>query len=421
MQTAPKEKAVIWTTQNLAWALLMLFMLSLSMSKAIVSISMGGLALLAVWHVAKERSLQNLQQRSWIWFLLAIFVLAVVAGAWTSDKALWIKDLREKLPFLAIPLSLGMLPALSEKQKHALLIAFIIAQAIVALISLGIFFQDYEQGLYNISKNQSIDIIGSISHIYFGLFLSFSAFLAFFLRFNKSQEWPGWLKYLVFALGLINGVCLHLLTSRTGLVAFYGTAGIALIWWIVNRRAWLPGFILLGGLFILPIVAYQTIPSFKQRISVTIWDLNESKNPDRNIAELSVGTRFATWQTTWEVFLANPILGVGKGDMGAEMDKQYVRNGISKRSSDLSHEPHNQYLNDAASTGILGLLLLGLLFFQYILAIRRKNDQLFLLFTSLMLLGMFFESLLERQVGMSFFLIFSMILYPALPEAEELG
>lgn len=413
-----KTSASFFTPQNIAWIILILFLGAISLSKAVLSISLIGLGLTCLWYLLEAKNFRYLKERSWVWLLIGFFFLAVLAGLWTEDKALWAKDLREKLPFLLIPLTLGILPPLSRKQKDLMFLTFIGAQTLVALITLFIFFQDYEQGIYDISKNKSIDIVGSISHIYFGLFLSFSTFLAFFLRFNRSQHWPLWQKHLVFVLGVVDGLCLHLLTSRTGLVSFYGTAVIALLWWIINRKKWLPGLLLLLGLVFLPVVAYFSLPSFKNRIDVTIWDLEESRNSERNLSELSVGTRFATWQTTWEIFVANPILGVGKGDLSAEMDAQYKRNGFAGRTTDLSHESHNQYLTIGASFGILGLILLVSLFFQYIFTIRKKEGQLFLLFVSLMLLGMFFESVIERQVGMSFFLLFSMILHPDMKETE---
>jgi len=399
--------------RHLAWAMILLCFASLSLSKALLSISTGGLLVAGLWQGFQNKNLGPLRHHPLAPYLISIFGLALLAGAWTEDSSAWFKDLREKLPFLVIPFSLALLPAFDKKMKDSLFLTYIIVHTLMALITLGIFFQDYQQGIYDISKNKSIMILGGISHIYFGLFLSFSFFLSLYLYFIRKKEWPRGLSLMVLILAMLDGICLHLLTSRTGLVAFYGTAGIGLLHYIWINKAWLKGGLLLLLLLLLPIVSYYSIPSFKKRVEVTFWDINETQNPDRNLSELSVGTRFATWQTSWEIFLAHPFLGVGKGDLGAEMDEQYLKNGIAARSTNPSHEPHNQYLNQAATTGILGLAILGILIFQYISFFRRSKSFPFLLFSSLVLIGMLFESILERQVGMSFFLIFSMMLSPS--------
>ncbi|MEL6135286.1 MAG: O-antigen ligase family protein [Bacteroidota bacterium] len=223
--------------------------------------------------------------------------------------------------------------------------------------------------------------------------------------FFKGEKW--------WALGLGMAIIgmLHIFTSRTGLLAFYLTAGFLIFFFLFYKRAYWVGLLALVGVAVLPVIAVQTIPSLKTRWEVTVWDLRERNNPDRDLADLSATMRLATWQTTWEIFMAHPLLGVGKGDLPAEMRQQFEVNGWGARTDRPMLDPHNQYLSSAASLGIPGLFLviLGLLTF---LMVKKASFLVHLLVWGLAVLmatGMLFESLLERQAGMIFWAIFALL------------
>ncbi|MEO0896559.1 MAG: O-antigen ligase family protein [Bacteroidota bacterium] len=406
----PTSQWPVWLTPvNLAWFMVFAMMAVLNISKAIVSISMGGLAFAAVWEVIRSRRIKLHYDIPSTFLKVGLFLLAVVALIWTENQAGWIKDIREKLPFLALPLGLALLPRFSSRQKQSVFLVFVMSQSIVAAISLIRFLIDYDQVIYNISKNGNIDIIGSISHIYFGLFLSFSIFLGGYLFLSYRREWPKWLLIICGLCTLFNFLALHVITSRTGLLAFYGAASCGIFWWMFRKAKWWQGLTFFLVMAMLPVVAYQILPTFKNRVDVTLWDLQESQNPNRDLADLSAGMRLITWNTSFEVWRQHPWMGVGKGDLKVEMGKVYEEKGYADRSSHLFSDPHNQYLMVAASFGIMGLLIFGCLFVREFF-IWRRDQVIFLLFISLILIGMIFESILNRQVGMTFFIIFSMLI-----------
>lgn len=144
---------------------------------------------------------------------------------------------------------------------------------------------------------------------------------------------------------------------------------------------------------------------------MTLWDLRERNNPSRDLADLSVTMRLATWQTAWEVYAKNPLLGVGKGDLPAEMEEQFQVNGWGKRTARPMLDPHNQYLSSAASTGLMGIFILVLGFLTFLM-VKKDSFLVYLLVWGLAVLmatGMLFESLLERQAGMIFWAIFALL------------
>ncbi|MEL6632049.1 MAG: O-antigen ligase family protein [Bacteroidota bacterium] len=399
------------TPQNVAWLLLFVCIGLLNVSKATSSIATGGLAAMMLWYGLQNR-LWSLGKVRWVvWAMVAIWLLAVVAIGWTSDTGRWVKDVREKLPLLVIPLALGVLPAFSRKQWMSFLWIFILSQLVLAVISLILFFANYEELMIQISYNGNVPVAGSLSHIYFGLYLVLACLMAVYLflqpvyTFFKGEKW--W----ALGSGIVLVVLLHVFTSRTGLLAFYATAGVLIFLYLFYTRAYKTGAIALLVIVSLPIIAVKTIPSLQTRWEVTLWDLRERNNPSRDLADLSVTMRLATWQTAWEVYAKNPLLGVGKGDLPAEMEEQFQVNGWGKRTARPMLDPHNQYLSSAASTGLMGIFILVLGFLTFLM-VKKDSFLVYLLVWGLAVLmatGMLFESLLERQAGMIFWAIFALL------------
>ncbi len=76
----------------------------------------------------------------------------------------------------------------------------------------------------------------------------------------------------------------------------------------------------------------------------------------------SLGARFQMWSNATHLFLENPILGVGRRNYSLFIEKRFHR-GIAPEFLTQFNNAHNEYLNTAAETGLLGLLSLMLLLF----------------------------------------------------------
>jgi putative inorganic carbon (hco3(-)) transporter len=71
----------------------------------------------------------------------------------------------------------------------------------------------------------------------------------------------------------------------------------------------------------------------------------------------SIRGRTAEMSAAWAMFWDRPVTGVGYGNFAAEYPSYSAGLGIDVR--DTQREAHNLYLETAAETGILGLLMLG--------------------------------------------------------------
>lgn len=398
----------IWlTAKNLSWFGCLLCLSSLSSSKALQSISIGVLGAGALWQLWEAKSLQVFKENRYAWLLASILILTLGSYFITSDTAQWGRDLKGKLLFCFIPLALGGMMNFSQKLYRILWYAFILSQSVVAAISILRYFRDFEQVNEAISKNANIDIIGNMSHIYFGLLLAISVVLGIYLIWRFVPIYSRGERWVLALLTLLNVVFLHILTSRTGLLTFYmGLGSIGLWLSIKNRKIW-PLAALMGLATIVPVLSYQLIPSFKTRVDVTIWDIQQYQPGSQIAADYSLASRIFAWQTAAQIFSDAPIFGVGIGDIENEMrERAPSQIPVEKRLSN----PHNQYLEYAAAFGVLGLLWLGaIIFFPWNNPLFRKH-WLAVAFLVMYATGMVFESLLERQVGICLFCFFIYLL-----------
>ncbi|MEL6135440.1 MAG: hypothetical protein AAFR59_18935, partial [Bacteroidota bacterium] len=170
MSPAPsttRQKSVAFppwlTPQHVAWLLLLLCLALLNVSKAASSIATGGLAAMALWHVIRSKEWRLGNIRWAVWAMVAIWILAVVAILWTSDAERWVKDVREKLPLLVIPIALGILPTFTRRQWMSLLWVFLLSQLVLGIISLVLFLADYQDLMIKISYNGNVPVAGSLS------------------------------------------------------------------------------------------------------------------------------------------------------------------------------------------------------------------------------------------------------------------
>jgi O-antigen ligase len=122
------------------------------------------------------------------------------------------------------------------------------------------------------------------------------------------------------------------------------------------RSAWLGAVIgilafglLKGGKFILLLmVGIIVLVLLIYVIEPTSWDRVKEINLSQERPE---STRIRLWQTSIRMIKESPIWGVGLGGWGVLFDK-YKVDGVY----DATCHPHNDFLNVAVNTGLIGLL-----------------------------------------------------------------
>ncbi len=211
------------------------FMLSLS----ILLLSANWLAeiipLSGNWSVFHEKW-QYLKSRKAILLLISIYLIHIIWLINTTDFSFAIRDLRIKLPLLALPIIYGTIPKLSKIHFTRIL------QLFIATVIVSSFITTYV--LLGFSWLDPIDSRYAslfISHIRFSLIVVLSIYSLFYLTFYQDIKLPLWQK-TTYIVAMIWFICfLILLQSFTGIVIFLILLPVSIIWcsYKRNNRKWI--------------------------------------------------------------------------------------------------------------------------------------------------------------------------------------
>jgi len=227
--------------------------------------SVGGLALSANWlaeggYVRKFRTLTV--HRAALAFL-AIYLIHVLGMIYTADWAFGMKDLRIKLPFLALPVISGTSEGLRPKEYRMVLMVFVAAVIFGSLRSL------WELLTAQVTDVRQISVF--ISHIRFSLSVCLAIFI---LGYSLHQDWypARAVRGLQFLLLLWLGVFLFLLQSFTGLMVMGATLVLLLLFYGWRAESLRRRMLLTGLGLLLPLLTV-----------IYVYSLVRVVHPDREV------------------------------------------------------------------------------------------------------------------------------------------
>jgi O-antigen ligase len=225
-----------------------------------------------------------------------------------------------------------------------------------------------------------------------------------FLKPQKNKEENLTPKQLLILKGIVTITWIAILFSFTRSVWLSGTIAVTIIAFLTRPRfGWIAGLLLVGSI----VAMMATNQTVKDRV-VKLTSPQENDNSGRLIL----------WKTNFEIFKESPIFGIGFGQNIRQLPFYYQKLGIPQDS--FKADAHNQYLNNMAGTGILGLacylIFFGLLFKEAWLLFRtgKQNHQFFKMALGLTIVGSlihlfiagFFECNFEDSSTLHCFLFF---------------
>jgi hypothetical protein len=144
------------------------------------------------------------------------------------------------------------------------------------------------------------------------------------------------------------------------------------------------------------------------RIYGIIWQLDDYSHQGAPGGH-SLVQRWEFWKTGMNLAMANPMIGVGTGDVYNEMLNQYEMDGSDLDKANRKH-PHNQYLSIALGFGAIGLMWFLFAFLYPVFSQRFSLDYVTVVFVAIALISMITEDTLETQAGVSFVAFFYSVL-----------
>jgi len=210
-------------------------------------------------------------------------------------------------------------------------------------------FPDWPRGI-RVLKNES-DTAPFVDRIMYTPILALGAYFSLRRAVESAGSHSRVLAVLITGLFLSN---LSFSGGRAGMVMF-AVLFATLIFERVKVR--IKALLLCAVFFpVVFLAAYSTQDYFAQRVDEAVMDIRTfEQNPNT-----SFGLRVVYPATSFQLFMQNPVLGVGSGDFTEEYAK--VKRVYWPSTPD-TFNPHNQFLFTAATTGILGLAALLSIFY----------------------------------------------------------
>ncbi len=292
---------------------------------------------------------------------LAFCALVVLGCAWgageTKDKTHY---LVKYLSLLAVPLLIPLFAA--PRHRVYALMAFCAAMLLTLLISV-LLWLDWLSWLppeifaiigqardpeYPITRNAVVFKL-SITH---GFLMAIAAYLMLLAALQMAATQRRWLCGALTALAVLAAAnVLFMIIGRTGYVVL-AVLGCYFFATRFGKRGVLLA-IIVGTL--LGAAAWQWSPSFHGRAGKAVdeamsWQAGKGD-------KTSIGLRFDYYTNTLAIIREHPLLGVGTGGFGAAYDERIKDTAMAR-----SNNPHNQYLLTTAQFGVVGLIMLLILY-----------------------------------------------------------
>lgn len=387
-------------------ALLISLPFSIKISNALILVGTS-LALLKLYSGGKL-SLLNLDPLSKI--LLCYFVVEIMGLTYTetSNFNYGMQILEKHIGFVFIPICFLNF-TVTSKLRNYFLWSFIITCLVATMIciagsikaSLTVYNQFYNDWMF--SHDRFAEYIG-LQPVYFALYLSFASLIIVdsllygWNKFSKLKTWLLAILFIYFLAVIIN------LGGRTVIISL-----MAIIIFLIFSQAYQKkSFKMLWIASLIPII-FASFVFLQPTIRIRFMDMLKS-----NYSETNYGSYFARlniWIPGIEVIKENFWLGVGTGDSQAELDKKFLKYNYLEGVRIFNM--HNQYLQTFLSHGVIGFFLLLLCFLVQIKDGYQKGNLLYFSFIFLFMGACLTESMLNRNKGIIFFLIFSFIFFKA--------
>lgn len=368
---------------------------TLHFSPALTSILTGLFFLTLLFQVQLK---VNSASKALLVALLSLLVWQLFASSLHGWSQAMIPKLLLRAPWLLLPLFCLVPVPFSRRYLFLSIIGLGVFHTWVAGASVLHYVAHYRFLNQMVLESKPLPLFSRVYHIEFSMILAAIALLQCYLL-TRLSELPGkFYRHLLWISTLLNVIFLHILSARTGMLAFW--IGLPWLFW-VPFKTW--SFRHKWFLLLLPLLLAMLLPSVRNRMVNTLDDLMAtSKQAD--ISDKSFGRRWEAWKVALTLIADNPAIGVGINGVEEAMQEGFKQKKTYLHITDRVL-PHNQYLDFGIQTGmptVIIFLLCLLLLWQYATVNQNHILQAMVLFLAV---AAIFESYLERQAGVQIFVL----------------
>ena len=378
-------------------------LLGLYISRAMISIGMMTLLGSALLNVELRNNWKSFLKVNYLLLITFYFLLLSISYFWSEDKHYFASRLQTILPFLILPFAFHSFKKWKENWFQYLLFLFILLNLIGNTYSLITYFSHKEMYDLGYSYSKVIPTPFKNDHIRYSIAVLLS--IIFSIEIYRHQK-NNFLKLVLLLIVFYDILFLHILSAKTGLLAFYLVAFIFILKLITTPKYRLIGLGSLLSIILLPFLMYQFSSTFKAKLHYVKYSYEQMKNKEKE-GNISDEGRLISYQYALQSLKQNTFMGVGYGDIFHEMELHYQKDFEGQNAKVLL--PHNQFLVVGLAIGILGIIYLFIL--QIILFIKSyQSGFLASIIWFIFFFAMMIEPLYETQFGTCLFLFMTLFI-----------
>ncbi|HLP32154.1 MAG TPA: O-antigen ligase family protein [Bacteroidia bacterium] len=388
--------------------LLMAGIFLLEFARVLPSLAMGGLLLTALLSNSPAQLLRNFYTNKLLLIFSMSFLFLLPTYFYSDNTHYFWERIQIQAPTFALPFAFANLRPLSKKQYHAVLYFFIGFLLVVTLGSLFIYATNFEAINTSYLHSKVIPNPFHVNHVRLSLLLAIGIFTCYYLYTGNFYIRYVQEKKAVLVAGIFLIIFMHIYSVRSGMLGFYAVSLLLIMYtFIIQKKRYVQGLVLLGILALLPVAAMYLSPTLRNKTVNTTNDLQHYQS-GQSVNNYPMGTRFLSYQIALEIASENYLLGCGLGDLEDKLQERYINDHptIAPRNRII---PHNQFIYYFAATGLLGLLIFCVSFYYPLLFAWKEKVMPVLINYTIVSLSFMVEPTLETQLGVAVAITFILL------------
>ena len=361
----------------------------------------AGILLLAfnwlVWIIIKPQAFS--WNRSMMWLLVSFFLLTAISVLYSHNLRVGIFSLDKKISLLIFPLVIGSSPTIRHKQFSQLIaLAVAITFMCVCFCLVAATFRSWTGEPGGFFWKDLTMPLNEFHPTYLSLYINFLIGWLIIYLFENWKSTKNGRRLCVLSLIAFFYLSLILLSSKIHIVLGAIIPAICALFFLKKKRLKiaLPLLVVLVGVGAFVVKNTKAAERFNH-IQTFSYELNA---PVKTFNEFTI--RLAIAECSWQILRRNLIFGVGVGDVYDELDKVYRE--VDYKFGYLDQQnPHNEFLSQWLSTGLVGVSLMVLILTLLFLRAFKFSQYDFLILLILFTVTFLVESALERQKGIVLF------------------
>lgn len=372
----------------LPWIAIMLLMIGFLFNRVV---SNTGMLLIGVF------TLVSLTRAAWLFrdkVLISLILLAVLplVSDIFYEKSHFFQE-RGIMKMVLVLLPVAFFCWSPDRQKQRIVHLIVLCTLLISTTySMYHYLTNYGSMAATYSVSKVMPTLSNSDHIRIAWATVVSIIIAFYELFNNRNAIFKWILALY---ALLQIAFLHFLGAKTGLITLYLSFVILTYFFLPTGKKWLLA-LLFPIVLTLPVIAYKTIPSLRERFHFIKYDFEHYSRGEYKPG-LSDAVRFYSLKAGGEIIRDNPVTGVGFSRLQAETEAWY-KEYLPELGKENYFLPSSEYVIYWASGGLPGLLVflvhIVIPFFER----RLRTNAWFMAFFIPAAISFLFETHLEGQL-----------------------